>query len=397
MEDGLAGREGAVLSGGFANPVSECDAGDGYSYLPWVDCITAGVPCQDVSVAGKRAGLKGERTGLFYEFARILRELRPDWFVFENVPGLLSSNDGRDFAEVLRVLMVECGYGVSWRVLDSRYFNVAQRRERVFIVGRFGKPCPAAVLFEPESRQGNPAPGREAGQDIAAPLTSGSGGTGNPPGRRREDDFNLAVIQDVRGGTRDKTDHGQGIGIRGDGPCYTLGATEQHGVAYALSASAGHHGHSSPRGDGSDNIVLGREPDHGHAGLFHAGEGADDARETAFSLRVDPSGTGQGWNTNYAIAIRTAQTSANGHGLSADKTHTLDGAEGQCVAYPEHKEQSRQQFNAALEMDGTVQRNADDGSPSDSTRMRDAARQSVACVCGGGSSGRSSREREVSP
>lgn len=120
----------------------------GSKNLAAVDCITAGVPCQDVSVAGKRAGLKGERTGLFFEFARILQELRPAWFVFENVPGLLSSNRGRDFAEVLRVLMVECGYGVCWRVLDSQFFGVAQRRRRVFIVGRFGEPCPAEVLFE---------------------------------------------------------------------------------------------------------------------------------------------------------------------------------------------------------------------------------------------------------
>src|SRR6266404_6555094 len=156
-----------------------------------VDCITEGVPCQDVSVAGRRKGLAGKRTGLFYEFARILSELRPAWFVFENVPGLFSSNKGRDFAEVLRVLMVECGYGVSWRVFDSRYFNVAQRRERVFIVGSLGKPCPAEILFESESGAGNTAASGEAREDIAVPLTSGSGVTGNDLGRRREDDFNI--------------------------------------------------------------------------------------------------------------------------------------------------------------------------------------------------------------
>lgn len=142
------------------NDIREC----GRANLGEVDCITAGVPCQDVSVAGKRAGLAGERTGLFYEFARILRELRPAWFVFENVPGLLSSNRGRDFAEVLRVLMVECGYGVGWRVLDSRYFGVAQRRRRVFIVGSLGRPCPAAVLFESAGGRRDIAKGQEAGQ-----------------------------------------------------------------------------------------------------------------------------------------------------------------------------------------------------------------------------------------
>lgn len=144
-----------------------------------VDILTAGVPCQDVSVAGKRAGLAGERTGLFYEFARILQELRPSWFVFENVPGLFSSNNGRDFAEVLRVLMVECGYGVCWRVLNSQFFGVAQRRRRVFIVGRFGRPCPAEVLFESDRSVRNFTTREEKGSDLAASLTSGSGRVGS--------------------------------------------------------------------------------------------------------------------------------------------------------------------------------------------------------------------------
>ena len=147
-----------------------------------VDVITAGVPCQDVSVAGLRAGLKGKRTGLFYHFARILRELRPTWFVFENVPGLLSSNKGRDLAEVYRVLMVECGYGVERRCLDSQFFGVAQRRVRLFIVGRFGAPCPPEILFEPTGSEGNPAPGGETGKDVAASIVGriGKGGFTDP-------------------------------------------------------------------------------------------------------------------------------------------------------------------------------------------------------------------------
>jgi len=106
----------------------------GADNLQPVDVITAGVPCQDVSVAGKRAGLAGERTGLFYEFARILRELRPAWFVFENVPGLLSSEDGRDFQIVLDSLS-QIGYTCDVDILDSQEFGVAQRRRRVFITG----------------------------------------------------------------------------------------------------------------------------------------------------------------------------------------------------------------------------------------------------------------------
>jgi DNA (cytosine-5)-methyltransferase 1 len=197
-ESHLSGRAGAFLLSGSTDSLAGRAEAHGRED---VCCLTAGVPCQDVSVAGKRAGLAGERTGLFYEFARVLRELRPRWFIFENVPGLLSSNRGRDFAEVLRVLMVECGYGLSWRVLDSQYFGVAQRRRRLFIVGCFGKPCPAEILFEPESRSGNPAPCSEERSRIAATLTSGSGVTGNAPGRRREDDENLAYClrEDPRG------------------------------------------------------------------------------------------------------------------------------------------------------------------------------------------------------
>src|SRR3990167_6826375 len=97
------------------------------------DLICGGFPCQDVSVAGKRAGLDGERSGLWFEFHRIVTEVRPRWVVVENVPGLLSSNAGRDFAVILRGL-VECGYGVCWRILDAQYFGVAQRRRRVFVV-----------------------------------------------------------------------------------------------------------------------------------------------------------------------------------------------------------------------------------------------------------------------
>src|SRR5580704_10454757 len=142
MGDRLASRNRTVLPQDSGASLPFRRSRRKYSYLPWVDCICAGVPCQDVSVAGKRAGLAGNRTVLVYEFARILRELRPTWFVFENVPGLLSSNEGRDFAEVLRLFMVECGYGVQWRVLDSQFFGVAQRRERMLVVGYFGAPCP---------------------------------------------------------------------------------------------------------------------------------------------------------------------------------------------------------------------------------------------------------------
>lgn len=207
----------------------------GSKNLTRVDCITAGVPCQDVSIAGKRAGLAGKRTGLFHHFARILQELRPTWFVFENVPGLFSSNGGRDFAEVLRIFMVECGYGVSWRVLDSRYFNVAQRRERVFIVGCLGAPCPPEILFESSSGGGDPEARGQAREGIAVPLTSGAGRSG----RRMEDDWNI-----VRQAISSKWSKGTS-GPAGDEPHNLVAAT--------LSAE---YSEKAYRGDGTENVFA---------------------------------------------------------------------------------------------------------------------------------------------
>ncbi|MCD4751896.1 MAG: DNA (cytosine-5-)-methyltransferase [Anaerolineaceae bacterium] len=115
-----------------------------------VDIISGGFPCQDVSLAGKRAGLDGERSGLWYEYQRIIAEFKPKWVVIENVAGLLSSNSGEDFSAILRALD-ERGYCVSWRILDAQYFGVAQRRRRVFIVGSLGNIGALKVLYESKS------------------------------------------------------------------------------------------------------------------------------------------------------------------------------------------------------------------------------------------------------
>jgi DNA (cytosine-5)-methyltransferase 1 len=104
-----------------------------------VELLVGGFPCQDVSLAGRRAGIEeGERSSLFYEFSRIAEELQPNWFLLENVYGLLSSSNGRDFGTVLSE-MGKIGYGIGWRVLDARFFGVPQRRRRVFIVGSLGE------------------------------------------------------------------------------------------------------------------------------------------------------------------------------------------------------------------------------------------------------------------
>lgn len=166
---------------------------------PTVDLICGGFPCQDLSVAGKRAGLAGERSGLWFEFARIIDELEPGWVVIENVPGLLSSGRGGDFAAIIR-WMAERGYGVAWRVLDSQYFGVAQRRRRVFIVGSFGSGRAAEVLFEREGLPWNPPARREAREgysSVAGTLAASRGGTERPAGNGNELDFCVPIAGTV--------------------------------------------------------------------------------------------------------------------------------------------------------------------------------------------------------
>ncbi len=171
--------------------------------MPGVDLLCGGSPCQELSVAGQRAGLDGARSGLFYEYARCADELvRPGgWLIFENVPGLLSSQGGRDFAIVVRALGDIGFHDLAWRVLDSRYLGVPQRRRRIFIVGRRAAGQRAReVLLEPESGGGDFAPSRQARTRVADRLSKGSAGPGvSAPGRRQEDDDNI-VVSTLQGG-----------------------------------------------------------------------------------------------------------------------------------------------------------------------------------------------------
>jgi len=133
--------------------------GDMTQYKEWkngsVDVICGGTPCQSFSVAGLRKGIESPNGQLMLTFGAILEKYQPRWMVWENVPGVLSSNRGKDFGTFLGMLG-ECGYGFAYRVLDAQYFGVAQRRRRVFVVGYSGDwKRPASVLFEPESLQGD--------------------------------------------------------------------------------------------------------------------------------------------------------------------------------------------------------------------------------------------------
>lgn len=148
------------------------------------DLVVGGVPCQDWSVAGKRAGIRGARSGLFFDWCdRIADELARGgarWVLFENVPGLLSAADGADFGVVLATL-ADLGYGLAWRVLDARFFGVPQRRRRVFIVGHLGSDGGPAVralgaggggdLAAGECSWQAAARGARGGAQVAGPLT----------------------------------------------------------------------------------------------------------------------------------------------------------------------------------------------------------------------------------
>lgn len=131
-----------------------------------IDLVVGGSPCQSFSVAGKREGLKGA-SGLMFEYIRCVQELRPRWFLWENVPGALTSEDGGAFGQLLSE-MDELGYGLAWRVLDAQFFGVAQRRRRLFLVGHLGTESPAEVLFEPDCLSGNPQSSREKRKELAS-------------------------------------------------------------------------------------------------------------------------------------------------------------------------------------------------------------------------------------
>jgi len=184
-----------------------------------VDLVVFGSPCQSFSVAGKRQGLDDPRGNLAFVALGLIGRIRPRWVVFENVPGLLSSGAGRDFGAILGAL-AKCGYGFAYRILDAQFFGVPQRRRRLFIVGCLGDwRAAAAVLFERQSLRRDPAPRRDARQDIAG---------------------NLAAVPLRASGS--STTHGGGIGRAGD-PAMSLDQDGSPAIAYALrTANTGANG-----------------------------------------------------------------------------------------------------------------------------------------------------------
>lgn len=264
------------------------DSGSGRASPFGIDLICGGFPCQDLSVAGKRAGLDGERSGLWFEFKRILSELRPRWAIIENVPGLLSSNQGRDFAVLLDGLE-ECGFGgISWAILDSQFFGVPQRRRRVYVIAGPSRRCTEQVLSICESGDWHPQTGRTQGEGLAGTLAAGA----HPSGFNGQDAYANHLVANPLPGHHPRHDLDNDTYI--PDVAYTLNARDDHGL-------------------GQREGVTTR--------LAHT------LRADGFDASED--GTGRG---TPVVAVRTAQTGSNGWGVNEDTAYTLDRAEGQAVS-----------------------------------------------------------------
>lgn len=214
-----------------------------------IDVVIGGSPCQSFSVAGKRTGLKGE-SGLMLEFIRAVCEVTPRCFVWENVPGALSSENGEAFRCLLRA-MDEVGYGLAWRILDAQFFGLAQRRERVFLVGVLGSAARACeILFEPHCMRWDHPPGKEkrallaaaagggartAGFKYSAAPASGSVGHAAEQSPTLTADWHAPAVYGIVGNSigRKPENGGNGAGFcdPDEKGMYTLTAADRHAVA----------------------------------------------------------------------------------------------------------------------------------------------------------------------
>ena len=202
---------GVPLHGDFTT-ISEDDYGA-------IDLLVGGTPCQPFSVAGLRRGMADPRGNLALGYLGLAARKRPQWVAWENVFGVLSSNEGRDFGSFLGGL-VELGYGFAYRVLDAQYFGVPQRRRRVFVVGHLGDWRPAAaVLLERESLLGNPPPRREAGAGVAALTARGVGTCGADDNQAQAGHLiaNCLTSREARGPDSDATTTLIAHTLRGEG------------------------------------------------------------------------------------------------------------------------------------------------------------------------------------
>lgn len=312
-----------------------------------IDLVVDGSPCQSFSVAGKREGLKGA-SGLMFEYIRCVQELRPRWFLWENVPGALTSEDGGAFGQLLSE-MDELGYSLAWRVLDAQFFGVAQRRRRLFLVGHLGAESPAEVLFEPDCLSGNSQSSREKRKELASRVGRSAACAGfkysaapraNTIGYAEEQantltaDWHAPAVFPLQGNMIGRADSagpaGKGYGMPGD-PAFTLNCVDRQGMAMSqygteIAGCLTARGDSSPCADRGQNIVcMTGTQAHCHisdeiAGCLTAHMGKDDAPVVV------------GGPNLQTYVCETAHSGSNGLGVGeADIFPTLDTSSGPAV------------------------------------------------------------------
>lgn len=298
---------------------------DGAAIEP-VDVICGGFPCQDLSVAGKRAGFTGKRSVLAFEFLRIVREMReatdgraPTFLVLENVPGLFTSSGGRDFGALLDALGELRPLDIAWRVLDSRYFGVAQRRRRVFVVVDFGGERCDEVLALTEGLRGDSPSRRAAREDVAGTLGGGSQSRGwcddlDRSGAFVTDDVAFPVLSREGKGPASSVDSGNIVvthSLRADG----------------FDASEDGTGRGTPLVV-ADTVRSHPRPGSNSCGLVIPFDTTQVTSPANYSRPQpgDPSHPLAAGAHAPAVAFRSAQTGANGIGAAEELAYTLDGA-----------------------------------------------------------------------
>ena len=303
-----------------------------------IDLLVGGTPCQSFSIAGLRGGLDDDRGNLALEYLRLADRTRPRWLVWENVPGVLSSNGGRDFGAILGG-MAELGYGFAYAVLDAQWFGVPQRRRRVFVVGYLGDwRLAAAVLFERESLRGDPPPRREAGK--VAPTIPSRSTAGGSLGTDFDLDGGLTAVSDEYAASVAPTLSSRASYDRGDGS-EPIVAHSLRGEGFDASEDGtgrgtpivpaeqpftlterGRDGGSNLeyRQDGTANAIL--TPNGGRNGM---GVGAIAIQERAVSENPDHGPDGKGWRDDGQAYTLEARSTAQAIAFSA-KDHGGDAA-----------------------------------------------------------------------
>lgn len=364
--------------------------------LPPVNIITFGSPCQDMSIAGKRSGLDGSRSSLFYEAVRIIKEMRcatdgryPRFAVWENVPGAFSSNKGEDFRAVLESLcrikdetvsvprsekwtnageILADGFSLAWRVLDPQYWGVPQRRKRIYLVADFDSECAGKILFESEGLSGYSAEGFKAWQRTAAATESGSGTTGavclNDQGGNRMDvteevtctlraeaHHPPCVMESAAGFCTEHSAKARGIGYEDEtSPTLRAGTvpaavyenhsqdtryTELHGIAPTVSSTYGTGGNNQP-------FVV---EDTRCFDVRFTSDGTKNARhncyETDTSRTIDTGGNSPDSNQGGVAVVavqgsmigRADKNGPQGSGINEDVSFTLNATDRHAVAF----------------------------------------------------------------